>query len=316
MSDRPDAIRIEILNDVGRSVVDADAEWKKLASGFAWAEGPVYLTSSDCLIFSDIPGDAMHKWSEGVGLETFRKPSNFTNGNCLDKIGRLVSCEHKGRSVTRTDLTTMKVNVVVDHHDGKPFNSPNDVVVKSDGSIFFTDPDYGCQINEGHGKMPEQAGNYVYCVLPGTSVAIPVITDMLRPNGLCFSPDESLLYVADSGAARYPKNHEKCQIEFNWSDPHHVRVYDIVNGHETRNSRLFKTIETIPDGIRTDVQGNLYVSTFQGVEVYSPSGTPLCIIHAPNKTANCSFGGPDNTTLYLTSLDTVWSVKCNIKGSV
>lgn len=245
------------------------------------------------------------------------QPSHNSNGNCLDCVGHLLTCEHQMRRVTRTDLKTMKVDVIADQHDGKPFNSPNDIVCKSDGTIYFTDPDYGCQITEGHGNMPEQAGNYVYCLRPNGLPVIPIVTDMLRPNGLCFSPDESLLYVADSGAAQFPKYDQPSEIECNWSDPHHVRVYDIVNGFEAKNGQVFTDIENgIPDGIRTDVQGNLYVATHKGIEVFRPDATPLCIIRTPKRSANCTFGGPDNTTLFITATDTVWSIQCNIKGNV
>ncbi len=275
-----------------------------IARGFTWAEGPVWWHGA--LYFNDIPAKRMLKWQPETGLSTALENSEFANGNTLDSVGRMISCEHGGRRVIRRPdpENPAWVEIMADRYLGKRLNSPNDVVVRSDGSIWFTDPPYGINSEvEGYLADSEIGGCYVYCAMPdGTLIA--VATDFDKPNGLAFSPDERRLYVADSGAI--------CGASFLGIDrslPHHIRVFD-VEGTALRGGEVFAVIEPgVPDGLRVDHDGNVWTSAMDGIHCLSPEGRSLGKILLPAPTANLCFGGPDGTDMFITASDTVWRVR-------
>jgi gluconolactonase len=274
----------------------SDANIEKLAGGFQFTEGPVWVPSDDggFFVFSDIPGDELKRWlARQRAIETFRKPSHQTNGNTLDREGRLVSCEHQSRRVTRTERDGL-VTVLVDSFHGKRFNSPNDIVVKSDGSIWFTDPPYGLPRD----AKRELEKNYVFRFDPKTQEVSVVADDFDMPNGLCFSPDERKLYIADSGK------------------PHHVRVFDVGDDGKLTGSRVFCVIEPgVPDGMRCDERGNLWSTAGEGIHIFSSDGTLIGKIAVPETPANLCFGGEDGKTLFITARTSLYSIRVNVGGA-
>ncbi len=281
------------------SYVLGNAPVKQLATGYDWVEGPVWFGDMGCLLFSDIPNNRILRLDD-AGVSTFRSPSNFSNGHTRDLQGRLVSCEHGGRRVTRTEWDG-RVTVIADSYQGKPLNSPNDVIVARDGAIWFSDPHYGIMTDyEGYRAEQELPCN-VYRVDPGGRIEA-VITDMACPNGLAFSPDERLLYVADTGRM------------FS-DDPQHIRVYDMVDGRPA-NGRLFHTIAPgCADGIRLDTEGNLWSSAGDGVHCIAPDGRRLGRILVPERVSNICFGGRAKNRLFITATTSVYSVVLNRKGA-
>jgi gluconolactonase len=274
------------------------------AQGFTWAEGPVWWQGA--LYFNDIPAKQMLKWQPDAGLSIALVNSEFANGNTLDGADRMISCEHGGRRVIRRPdpANPAAVEVVAQSYHGKRLNSPNDVVVRSDGSIWFTDPPYGINSDvEGYTAPSEIGGCHVYCALPdGTLIA--VATDFDKPNGLAFSPDERRLYVADSGAIRgasFPG--------IDYALPHHIRVFD-VEGTTLRGGQVFAVIAPgVPDGLRVDHGGNVWTSAMDGIHCLTPEGHCLGKILLPAPTSNLCFGGPDGTDMFITASDTVWHVR-------
>ena len=269
----------------------ADAMVKQLADNLRFSEGPVWMGGAEgFLVFSDIPADRLMRWDEKGGVSIFRTPSSQTNGNTLDLQGRLVSAEHWGRrvSITLRDGTVMPL---VEDHQGRKFNSPNDVVVRSDGTLWFTDPDYGLR-----GRPKEQTGNHVYRFDPLTDEVTVVADDFDRPNGLCFSPDEKLLYIADSGR------------------PKHIRVFPVGDGKLEGEGRVFVKLDVGgPDGIRCDVDGRIWSSSGDGVQVFSPDGSRIARVLLPKGGANLAFGGPDGKTLFVTARNFLFSVETGVR---
>ena len=271
--------------------------------GCRWAEGPVWFADGGFLVWSDIPNNRMLRWTpEGVGV--FRANANYTNGNTRDRQGRLVSCEHGGRRVTRTEPDG-SITVIADKHKGKRLNSPNDVVVKSDGSIWFTDPDYGILSDyEGFKAPREQAGCFVYRVDPKDGAVTVVADDFVKPNGLAFSPDEKTLYVADSGVTHDPS----------W--PHHIRAVDVANGKQLKKSRVFAVIDNaFPDGFRVDTEGHVWTSSGPGVACYHPDGALLGRIKIPEFVSNLTFGGERRNRLFITATTSLYSVFVGARGA-
>ena len=282
----------------GRFVM-GNAPLKKLASGFDWVEGPVWFGDAGCLLFSDIPNNQILRYTPGSGISTYRAPSNYANGHTRDRQGRLVSCEHGARRVTRTELDG-SLTVIADRYQGKPLNSPNDVVVKSDGSIWFTDPHYGIGSNyEGFAAEQELPCN-VYRVDPdGTLEA--VLTDFNCPNGLAFSPDESLLYVADTGRMFH-------------NDPQHIRRFDMAFGRP-KSRGVFHIIDSgCADGIRCDSDGNLWSSAGDGVHCIAPDGHLMGKILVPETVSNLCFGGRAKHQLYITATTSLYVITLNRVG--
>lgn len=287
----------EIHDPRFRYLVVKSAALDELYSGCRWAEGPVWFADSGSLIWSDIPNQRMLRWVPDGGVSTFRAPSNFTNGNTRDRHGRLVSCEHGARRVTRTEIDG-SITVLADSFQGKRLNSPNDVVVRSDGSVWFTDPTYGILSDyEGYKAEPEQTTRNVYRLNPETGALEIVVDDFGQPNGLAFSPDETKLYVADSASSH------------DINAPRHIRVFDVIDGRTLANSRVFCDIDTgLPDGFRVDVAGNIWTSAGDGVHCFAPDGTLLGKIKVPQTVSNLTFGGPRRNQLFITATKSLYSI--------
>lgn len=270
-----------------------DAEVKKLASGMKFVEGPVWVqdVESGYLLFTDIPANKIMKWSEHDGLSVWREPSDNANGLTRDNAGHLVACEHGSRTVTITENNQRRT--LLEQYQGKRFNSPNDVVVKRDGTIWFTDPTYGL------GKrVKELEGEYVFRFSPTDNALTIVSTDHDKPNGLCFSPDEKRLYVADSGK------------------PKSIRVYDVKDDGTLANGREFATLDKgAPDGIRCDEKGNVWSSSGDGAQVFNPDGNRIGRVLLPETAANLTFGGKDGKTLFLTARTSLYSIQTNVRGA-
>ncbi|MBB2971742.1 SMP-30/gluconolactonase/LRE family protein [Mesorhizobium sp. RMAD-H1] len=287
-----------------QSLIVKNADLEELHTGCRWAEGPVWLADARCLLWSDIPNQRMLRWVPEGGVSTFRAPSNFTNGNTRDRQGRLVSCEHGTRRVTRTEIDGT-ITVLADSYQGRRLNSPNDVVVRSDGSIWFTDPTYGILSDyEGYKAEPEQAARNVFRLDPDTGALESAVDDFIQPNGLAFSPDESKLYIADSGGS---------------SDetlPRHIRVFDVEGGKRLTNGRLFCTIDKgVPDGMRVDTEGNVWTSAGDGVQCFAPDGALLGKILVPQVVANLTFGGPRRNRLFIAATKSLYSIYVTATGA-
>lgn len=270
-----------------RQLLPANAEVSKLAGDFMFIEGPVWVNDDGgYLVFSDIPANELKRWDATTGIQTFRSPSGNANGNTLDLQGRLLSAQHNGR-VTRTE-TDGTITTVVEQVDGNALSSPNDIVVKSDGSLWFTDPPYGLG-----DRTQETTGNHVYRFDPATSSATAVVTDADRPNGLCFSPDENTLYVADSGA-----------------ETRHIRAFAVSgDGTSLSGGDVLVTLDAgAPDGIRCDALGNIWSSSGDGAQVFTPSGDLIVRILLPESAANLAFGGPEGNTVFFTARTSLYSV--------
>jgi len=267
-------------------LIPAGATVKKLAEGMRFIEGPCWTDADGgFLVFSDIPASELKKW-DGQVLTTFRQNTHQSNGNARDREGRLVTCEHETRRVTRTEKDG-STTVLVDHFEGKKLNSPNDVVVKSDGTIWFSDPPYGTP----RGQAKELDGNYVFRFDPATKAIVKVADGFDMPNGLCFSPDEKTLYVADSGK------------------PHHIRTFAVQADNMLKGGDVFCVIDNgIPDGIRCDEKGDLWSSAGDGVHIFSPAGDLIGKIPVPESPANLCFGGPDGKTLFITARTTLYAI--------
>ena len=284
----------------GRYVL-GNAPVKQLATGFDWVEGPVWFGDAGCLLFSDIPNDRILRWTPGVGITTYRAPSNYANGHTRDRQGRLISCEHGTRRVTRTEPDG-SITVIADAFGGRPLNSPNDVVVKSDGTIWFSDPHYGIMSDYEGFAAPQENPCVVYRADPATGALEVMIDDMQCPNGLAFSPDESLLYVADTG-------------RMHSDDPRHIRVYSIGDDGRPRDGRVFHSIAPgCADGIRVDSDGNLWSSAADGVHCIAPDGHLMGRIKVPELVSNLCFGGRAKHELYITATTSLYRVTLNRRG--
>jgi gluconolactonase len=239
----------------------------------------------------------MLRWIQGGGVSIFREPSNFANGNTRDGQGRLVTCEHGTRRITRTEIDG-SITVLADSFAGKRLNSPNDVVVRSDGSVWFTDPTYGILHDyEGYKAKAEQAARNVYRLDPESGELTAAVSDFRQPNGLAFSPDETVLYVADSAAS-----HDE-------TAPRHICAFDVVDGKKLANGRVFAVIDSgIPDGMRVDTEGNVWSSAADGVHCFAPDGRLIGKIRVPQTVANLTFGGPRRNRLFITATTSLYSL--------
>ncbi|EAS50992.1 gluconolactonase, putative [Aurantimonas manganoxydans SI85-9A1] len=279
-----------------------DAKLERIAEGFIWAEGPVWFDEIGELRFSDIPNNRIMAWTQEGGLRVFRQPAQSTNGHTRDRDGAMISCEHTGRCVSRTRMDGT-YEVLATHWQGKRLNSPNDVVVKSDGSIWFTDPPYGIiSDHEGIRAESEIGSNNVYRIDPDTGVVELVADDFDRPNGLAFSVDESVLYVADSGRAR---GHGFGTDD---SRPHHVRALTVVDGRRLGTSQVVCEVDRVPDGLRVDTEDLLWVSAADGVHCFTPAGERLGRVRVPEVVANLTFGGPDRSRLFICGTSSIYAI--------
>lgn len=287
-----------------RLLLQPNASMDKLTGECLWAEGPVYFPATDLLIWSDIPNNRMLRWAPGMGVGVYRAPSNYSNGNTRDREGRLVSCEHGERRVTRTEHDG-SITVIASHFEGKRLNSPNDVIVDSEGAIWFTDPDYGIISDyEGYRSDSEIGRCNVYRVSPGDTQVRLVSDDFVKPNGLAFSPDESKLYIADSAAS-----HDD-------NAPRHIRVFDVASNGALRNGRVFVEMQSgVPDGMRVDEHGNVWTSAEDGVHCYAPDGALLGKILIPEVVANLTFGGLRRNRLFITATSSVYALHVGVRGA-
>jgi gluconolactonase len=293
----------EIHDPRFRQMIVTSAGLDELYTGCRWAEGPVWFSDANQLLWSDIPNQRILRWVPEGGVSVYRQPSNFSNGHTRDRQGRLVSCEHGARRVTRTEIDG-SITVLAERFEGRRLNSPNDVVVRSDGTVWFTDPTYGILSDyEGYRADPEQATRNVYRLDPASGEISAVATDFNQPNGLAFSPDEKILYVADSGAS-----HDDAL-------PRHIRAFDVADDGRLANGRVFCLIDTgIPDGVRTDSNGNLWSSAGDGVHCFAPDGTLIGKILVPQTVANLTFGGPRRNRLFITATRSLYAVYLATSG--
>ena len=278
---------------------------EQIWTGGRWCEGPAWFPAHGTLVWSDIPGNRMLRWDERNNtVGEFRKPSNNTNGNTVDRQGRLISCEHLSRTVTRTEHDGA-ITVLADRWMGKRLNSPNDAVVHSDGAIWFTDPDYGIMSEyEGQRAESEIGACHVYRIDPHSGALERVADDFDKPNGLAFSPDESILYIADTGASHHP------------GGPRHIRKF-AVSGSTLRDQGVFAVCDNgLFDGFRVDVKGRLWSSAADGVHVFHPDGTLLGKIRIPEIVANVCFGGLKRNRLLICATSSLYSVYLNTTGAV
>jgi gluconolactonase len=294
----------EILDERFRSMTLGNAWLEKLHGGMLWAEGPVYFADGDYLLWSDLPNNRIMQFVEGAGVRVFRQPSNNSNGNTRDRQGRLVTCEHGARRVTRTEPDG-GITVLADNYRGKRLNSPNDVVVKSDGSVWFTDPPYGILSAYEGGKSASELGAcYVFRLDPGDGGLSIVADDFLKPNGIAFSPDETTLYVADTGASHDPEG------------PHHIRAFAVEGGARLSKGRIFAEINPgLADGFRLDRDGNLWTSAGDGVHCFSPAGELLGKIKVPEVVSNVTFGGPKRNRLFITATTSLYAIYVAQEGA-
>ena len=295
---------IQVIDERFQGIVNPDTTIELVADGMGFTEGPAWIHDGGYLVWSDIPNDRIMCWSESGGVGVFRQPSRNANGNTVDANGNLLTCETSGRRVSITQPGEPET-MLVDSYRGKPLTSPNDVIVKSDGSIWFSDPDYGALMDDqGHGESPQQERNRVYRLDPSTGDLTAVAEDFDKPNGLAFSPDESVLYISDSGATHGNDR------------PHHIRAFDVVDGTRLTSSRVVCEISPhVPDGLRIDTDGILYVTSGEGVQVFTPEGEMLGKFLTPEVAANCCFGMADRQTFFICATSSVWMVRLKSRGA-
>jgi len=279
---------------------------ERLATGCRWNEGPVWFGDAGCLLWSDIPNNRIMRWEEGSGtVSAYREPSNFANGQTRDRAGRLITCEHGGRRVVRTEYDG-QMTVLIDSFEGKRLSSPNDVVVKSDGSVWFTDPPFGIMGNyEGYKAEPE-LGQNVYRLDPETGAVAIMADDILGPNGLAFSPGEEKLYIVESRGVPNRR----------------ILEYDVASdGQSIANGRvLIDAGDGTPDGFRVDIAGNLWcgwgmgTDALDGVMIFAPDGAPIGRIALPERCANLCFGGRANSRIFMAASTSIYALYVNVAG--
>ncbi len=294
----------DIRDNRFRRLVQGNARMDVLHTGMRWAEGPAWMAAGRYLVWSDIPNDRLMRWDETDGsVSIFRSPCLNQNGHSVDHMGRLIGCEHLGRAVSRIGFDGRR-EVLAERFQGKRFNSPNDVVVKSDGSVWFTDPSYGIDSDyEGDASPMEQDGRHVYRIDPDGSVT-RVVSDMKQPNGLAFSPDESLLYIADTGRTHFPD----CAPV--------IRAYPVqADGRTLGEGRVLCTCDQgLYDGFRVDTEGRIWSSAGDGVHCYAPDGTLLGKILVDEVVANLTFGGAKRNRLFICATTSLRAIYVNARG--
>jgi gluconolactonase len=302
---------IEILDARFARVMPQACQLERLCTGATWSEGPVWMHEDGSLLWSDIPANRMLRWHPADGMSVWRDAVEFTNGHFREADGSLLHCSHGQRAIVRTRFKTGTLEplgdeVVVSHYQGRRLNSPNDVVVKSDGTIWFSDPPYGILSDrEGHRAEPEQRANHVFRFDPASG-ALDIASDFLdEPNGLAFSPDERVLYVSDTSAA----------LRSDGGGHHHIVAFDVIGGRTLAKPRVFAVVNPgLADGFRIDVQGWLYTSSADSVQVYHPDGTRLARIPVPEKVGNLTFGGPGRNELYICASRSLYRLVLDTQG--
>jgi len=288
---------IEVIRDEMADLVDPSLEPELVGDGFDFTEGPIWVPEQGCLLFSDIPANIIYKWTPDGGMVEYRNPSNHSNGLTLDNEDRLLSCEHSGRRVSIE--VNGEVQTLVDSYEGKKLNSPNDLVVCKNGDIIFTDPPYG--LSSQHGVQAEAELDFlgVYRLPAGSSEPVLLVDDFERPNGLAITPDEKTLYVDDTARG-------------------HIRVFDVQDDGSIANGRVLCELKGdepgAPDGLKLDLNGNLYCTGPGAVWVFNPQGDLLGKIISPQSAANLNWGGDDRKTLFFTARTAVYSVLCKVGG--
>ena len=290
---------LEIKHPTFKDVIDVDAGIEQIVTGFDFLEGPIYHPTYGSILFSDIMGNSLYSWHPEHGLSKRRINSYMANGNAYDYQGRFVTCEHATSRLTRTDITNDGYEVLASHYDGKQLNSPNDVVVKRDGTIYFTDPTSGRSAGFGVPREQELDFQGVYRLNPNTGELTLLVDDFSKPNGLCFNKDETLLFVNDT-------------------DRQHVRVFDVQADGTLGSGRLFANLEGdlpgVADGMKIDEDENVYTCGPGGIQVFRKDGTPLGTIIMPEKTANFVFGDGDRKSLYITASTSLYKIRVKVPG--
>lgn len=290
---------VEIRDKRFESVVGRAVDFERLATGCIFTEGPLWHPGEKFLLFSDMPGDHLRRWSEKAGVATFRKPCNKSNGLAWDQQGRLLVCEHASSTLTRTEADG-KITVLASHYEGKELNSPNDLAVKSDGAIYFSDPTYGRKEHFGVPREPELAFRGVYRLAPDSKTLTLLADDFGQPNGVCFSLDEKILFVNDT-------------------DRQHIRAFDVKVDGTVANSREWaKTVGDgpgAPDGMKIDSAGNVYCCGPGGIHVFAPDAVCLGVIRVPEYTANFCWGGEDLKSLFITASTSIYRIRVAVAGT-
>lgn len=290
---------VEIRDPRFASVVGESVAFERLATGFLFTEGPLWHRRERYLLFSDMPGDHLRRWREGEGVTTFRQPCFKSNGLAWDREGRLVVCEHASSRVTRTEADGSSTTLA-SHYEGKELNSPNDIVVKSDGGIYFTDPTYGRMEYYGVPREPQLGFRGVYRIEPDGRRLTLLADDFAQPNGLCFSRDEKLLFVNDT-------------------ERQHIRVFEVAADGTLRNGRVWAPTTGegagAPDGMKLDSAGNLYCCGPGGIHVFAPDATCLGVIRTPEYTANFCWGDDDFRSLFITASTSIFRIRVAVPGT-
>jgi gluconolactonase len=287
--------------DMGGSQPDRADGPRLLFDGCGFAEGPVWFGDHRALVWSDIPNDRLLRWTPDGRVSVLRSPSHFANGNTRDRQGRLVTCEHMTRRVTRTEPDG-SITVIADRYAGRRLNSPNDVVVRADGTVWFTDPDYGLR-QHVRDQPREQAGDYVFRFDPVTGRLDIAVDDFVKPNGLAFSPDQRTLYIADSAVTEGPGH------------PSHIRSFGVADDGRLSGGEVFATTVGVPDGMRVDRDGHLWASAGPGINRYSPGGELLDRIEFPMDVTNLAFGTPGDGCLFVTAGTSLFAVPVTASGA-
>jgi gluconolactonase len=289
---------VEVIDALAALPLAADARIERVATGFVFTEGALWHSEASYLLFSDIIGNQLHRWAAGDGVAGFRKPSQMANGNTWDLQGRLLTCEHASSRVTRTEHDG-SITVLASHFEGRELNSPNDIVTKSDGAIYFTDPIFGRREPHGVARTPELDHRSVYRIDPAGGSLMRLSPRLEQPNGLCFSLDESLMYVNDS-----PRKQ--------------IHVFPVLADGTLGEGRLFAHLPGdepgVPDGMKVDLQGHVYCCGPGGIHVLTPGGRRIARIRFPEKACNFAFGDADHCTLYVTACTSVYRIRVNIPG--
>jgi gluconolactonase len=295
---------LQICSDSFRAMVLPNAPLEVLAEGFRWLEGPVWFADHECLYVSDIPNDQVLRWTEHGNVSVFRRPSGFANGHTRDTQGRLIGCSHQNRCVTRLELDGTWT-VLASHYRGKRLNSPNDIVCRSDGSIWFSDPPYGISTDYEGGKQDAELPPTLYRLDATSRELVAAADDFDGPNGLAFSPDEKVLYVGETGRQFDPEPHQ------------YIRRFDVAaDGRLSGGDRFYKVDPGFADGFRTDEQGNIWSSAGDGVHCISPQGELLGKVLTGSVVSNLAFGGRNRSRLFICASQRLLAIYTNVRGGV
>ena len=294
----------EIVDPRFQHFILPNASLETLATGFRWVEGPVWFGDADCLLFQDLPRDRTMRWIEGAGVSVFRAPSDYANGQTRDREGRLIACSHRGRCLFRTEHDG-RVTRLVDAHAGRRLNAPNDVVVASDGAIWFTDPLYGISTDYEGGVQPSEQPPALYRFEPATGVIAAMASDFEGPNGLAFSPDERRLYVSETGDQT--QDHPK----------QYIRVFDVSDDKRALSGGgvLHTITPGYCDGLRVDCEGYVWSSAADGVHCISPEGALMGKVLVPHRVSNLCFGGQARNRLFIAGSQTLYAIFLNRRGA-